>query len=56
MIGQRNIRRDIANDEDVESDRRMDQAHFHDDGHRHAEPDEVKAASAGSGGRMIGAS
>src|SRR6185312_3840813 len=34
---------DVLDDEDVEADRRMDQAHFHDDGHDHAEPHQVKA-------------
>src|SRR6185369_11418691 len=39
---ERNVRRDVLDDEDVEADRRVDQAHFHDHGHHDTEPDQVE--------------
>src|SRR5450759_2513893 len=35
------VRRDAVDHEQVESDRRMDEAHFHEYGHDDAEPDQV---------------
>ncbi len=40
---ERNVRCDVLDDEDVEADRRVDQAHFHDHGHHDTEPDQVEA-------------
>src|SRR6266567_9267551 len=45
-FAQGNIRRDVADDEDVQSDRRVDQPHLHHDGHDHAEPDDVEIGGA----------
>ena len=42
----RNIRRDVADDEDVQADRRMNQSHLHHDGHDDAEPDDVEIGGA----------